>query len=81
MECAVSIFTSRKTGAVLARTIDFALRAMSGMSSVLDVVVNGNADIAQGLVADHRLCETVTPGVRIRVLSIALGDKAFAWNK
>jgi hypothetical protein len=81
MECAVSSLKSRETGAVLARTLEVALRAMSGMRSVLDVVFNGNADPAKGLVADSRLCETVPRDVRIRIWNIALGDKAFAWNE
>ena len=81
MECAVSIYSSRETAEVLAQTIEFALRGMSGLSSVLDVIVNGNLNLARGLAADARLCETAPRGVRIRVWNITLGDKAFAWNE
>lgn len=80
-EWSVAIVSSRETADVLAATVEAALRAASGRSLVIDVIVNGNpalvADLAKVL-ADPD--DRIGPAASLRIWSTDLRDKAHAWN-
>lgn len=77
---AVAVFAARETPHELRSTLDAIVEAANA-ATVIDVMVNGNAAlaaaIAQWLGAGKR---GAGPAV-VRVWSIALGDKAHAWNQ
>lgn len=71
----------RKSTLVLSDSVAAALRALEGFNAVLDVVVNGNAVLAESFVRHIRSWSGEIPrGVRLRCWSLACGDKAHAWN-
>ena len=83
MNRSVCIFASRETLSTLTQTIAAATLAASGSATTLDVLVNGNPQLAQDLrdslmASAHR---PVKPPVPIRIWTIELGDKANAWNQ
>lgn len=79
---AVSIYSSRETWEVLARTLHCALQALAPLGGVLDVVINGNDALAYRAAAGVQAGSVGLPhGTRCRVWTIALGDKAHAWNQ
>lgn len=77
---AVAVFASRECASELLLTIN-AIVAASNQRTVIDIMVNGNPTLAKEtarLLVDTNLS---TAGLAIRVWSIALGDKAHAWNQ
>lgn len=76
---AVAIFSSRESPDVLARTI-LAVYAASDESVCVDVLVNGNGELASQIAS---LVEALPDyeNRRTRIWSIGMGDKANAWNQ
>lgn len=79
---AVVIFTSRESLAVLTQAVQAATVAAFGKADI-DVLVNGNPSLATDLAAQigQQMQSQTTPAVRVRVWSVAVGDKANAWNQ
>lgn len=76
---AVAIFTARETPSVLSATVRAAIVACAGRQATIDVLINGNqelaaqfADIASGIATD---------GCTLRIWLIAAPDKAHTWNE
>ena len=79
---AASVYSSRESWDVLARTVDSAMLALAPMGGVLDLVINGNDALAlQAAAGVLDRVGTFAQGTRCRVWNIALGDKANAWNQ
>ena len=79
---AVSVYSSRETWDVLERTLHCALQAVAPLGGVVDVVINGNDALAQRAAAGVRARSGSFPqGTHCRVWTVALGDKAHAWNQ
>lgn len=76
----VAIFAARETAETLSRCIRAALAACSGHRPVIDVLVNGNRELAQAI-ADGGWGKLAVPDGRVRIWSIAAGDKAHVWNE
>lgn len=75
----IAIFAARETPEVLARCVKAAIKACTGRQAVINVLINGNAGLADAfaIVAtdlDHA-------DARLRVWSIAAPDKAHTWNE
>jgi hypothetical protein len=75
----VAIFTARETPSVLSATVRAAIAACTGRQATIDVLINGNrelaahfADVAAGI---------ATNGCTLRIWSIAAPDKAHTWNE
>lgn len=79
--CAVSIYASRETPALLEQTVMCALRSAAEMNAVVDVLVNGNSSLAHELASSAALLAVIPESVRLRIWLISLGDKAFTWNE
>lgn len=77
---AIVIFASRESLAVLVSTIKAAQIAACGVATI-DVVVNGNNELADALT--KQLCdpELASDETSVKVWKIAVGDKANAWNQ
>jgi hypothetical protein len=73
----VAIFAARETTETLARCIRAASAACAGRDAVIDVLINGNAALAQAAAA----MDWDAAQGRVRVWSIAMGDKAHTWNE
>jgi len=79
-EWAVAVFSSRERSDVLEATVRAALRACAGHATIIDVLVNGNAELARDVRA--RLDRDAEPrNAKLRVWFIALADKAHAFNE
>jgi hypothetical protein len=82
MEWSVAIFSSRETLQTLSSSIDAILSATNETASVVDVMVNGNRELANDV---GRYIETLHPvgraRTRVRVWYVLVGDKAHAWNQ
>ncbi|CAH1747211.1 conserved protein of unknown function [Thauera humireducens] len=80
-DVAVVIISFRETTETLYNAIAAALRALKGFNAVLDVVVNGNAELAESVAGCMRdRCGEFPAGVRLRCWYLVCGDKAHAWN-
>jgi hypothetical protein len=80
VERAVSIYASRETLPLLERTLGAAVAACGAVPSVVDVLINGNPELARtfaGMMAPVK----VLPNVSVQVWALRLGDKANAWNQ
>jgi hypothetical protein len=75
----VAISSSRETPAALARCIDAAITACGGHTAIIDVLVNGNPDLAMQL--DKSVRPELSGDISVRIWSISAGDKAHAWNE
>lgn len=75
----VAIIGSREDLATLEESICSAIKACTGHSACIDVLINGNPDLAHKAAA--RAPSWDTSSCCIRVWSIAQGDKAHAWNE
>lgn len=75
----VAILSARETAATLAATLDAAVTALGTHPSCIDIVVNGNALVAETLAARVRGSRAAAH-LTVRVWSLALRDKAHAWN-
>ena len=80
---AIAIFAAREAAADLFATIEAALAAGARSErTVIDVLVNGNPELAAAAAGYARsLPMNSAGGPLLRVWSIALGDKAHAWNE
>ena len=76
---AVAIIAARETLDTLARTIRAAEEASAGKDAIIDVLVNGNPDLAREAGAWVRA--SARGSASVRVWFIARGDKAHAWNE
>lgn len=78
----VAIFSSREEVEDLHRTIHAAIEASAEVPTVIDVIVNGNQDLAKSLT---RTVEQIScfghSGSQLRVWYISVPDKAYAWNE
>jgi len=82
MEWSVAIFSSRETLPTLSSSIDAILSATNEAASVVDVMVNGNQELANDVGC---YIKTLHPVGRartvVRVWYVLVGDKAHAWNQ
>lgn len=75
---AVTIIASREDIATLKDCIDSVIRACKDQAAVIDILVNGNAQLAQ----DVMQTRFYSPEhCQLRIWSIKQGDKAHAWNE
>lgn len=74
----VAIIASREDVATLKNCIDSVIRACKGKPAVIDVLVNGNPQLAQQAATSP--LEGAQPHT-VRIWSIRQGDKAHAWNE
>jgi hypothetical protein len=79
-ENAICVFLSREPQHVAIRTIHY-VQAAAPDNSVIDLLVNGNPELASGLAGHAALASSSKPAVRLRVWAIELPDKANAWNQ
>ena len=76
---AIAIFAARETPAVLASSVRAAIAASAGRGATIDVLVNGNQELATNFA---HMAATIEAGDCIlRVWSIAAPDKAHTWNE
>jgi hypothetical protein len=77
----VAIIAARESIATLSRCIGAALTACAGHDAIVDVVINGNPDLAQEA-ADLAASGAFACGAgTLRIWSTPAGDKAHAWNQ
>jgi hypothetical protein len=78
----VAIFAARENVYILEKTIAAALDA-SGPLTTVDVLVNGNRDLADGIVRllNASINSSKIRNANLRVWFIHLGDKAHTWNQ
>jgi len=74
-----AVLAARETPERLRRTME-AIWASTSPPPLLDVVVNGNAALGQSI-AEFVQTRPIPTGQTVRVWSIAVGDKANAWNQ
>lgn len=77
---AVAVFAARESASELLLTIK-AVIASANKHTVVDIMVNGNVQLALEVSELLKCTQLATPLLKIRVWSIALGDKAHAWNQ
>lgn len=78
----VAIFSSRESIEVLAASINSVLNASKGKDTVIDVIVNGNSDLASEVGHHIESIKFVrNQHVMLRVWLITIADKAHAWNQ
>jgi hypothetical protein len=75
----VAISASREAPATLARCIRAAAEACGFRSAIIDVLVNGNRELA--IQAGMSVPPALAGHVKVRIWSIHAGDKAHAWNE
>jgi hypothetical protein len=72
----IAVLASRETPEMLCATVAALVVACRGTPSTIDVIVNGNRALADGM-----LTELPQPtGALVRLWFVALGDKSHAWN-
>ncbi len=81
----VAIFLAREPLRVCLKTLSCALNASSGLKGAvsIDLLINGNNALASEVVsafASGSLINAVDSRTEVRVWSLAIGDKANAWN-
>ena len=74
----VAIIASREDVATLKQCIDSVIRACKGNAAVIDILVNGNAQLAHDVAQVPFDCPE---HCHLRIWSIKQGDKAHAWNE
>lgn len=77
----VAIIAARESIDTLARCIGATLAACESRGAVIDVVVNGNAELAKSAAALVSTGTLRQGASVVRVWSIEVGDKAHAWNQ
>ena len=77
----VAIIAARESIDILTHCITATLAACASHGAVIDVVINGNADLAEQASALLRSGSLEQGPSKVRVWSIAVGDKAHAWNQ
>jgi hypothetical protein len=78
----VAVFSSRETSDTLSSSIEAVIDALAGVPTSIDVIVNGNRQLANetGKHVQSLRVATSAP-ISIRVWHIVIADKAHAWNK
>lgn len=76
---AVAIFTARETPEVLSATVRAVVAACVGRQATIDVLVNGNHELAVNF--SDLAAGIETAGCVLRIWSIAAPDKAHTWNE
>lgn len=79
-EIAICVFFSREPRHVAIRTIEY-VQAAAPEHSVIELVVNGNFELATALARQAPVTSSSRPTVSIRIWTIDLGDKANAWTQ
>ncbi len=75
----IAIFAARETPEALTSCVRAALGACAGRQACIDVLINGNPELAD---AFSGIATTLdSGGARLRVWSIAAPDKAHTWNE
>jgi len=77
----VAIIAARESAATLSRAIKAALAACHTHEAVMDVLINGNPDLAQETAALAAQGTFPCGSVTLRIWSTPVGDKAHAWNQ
>jgi len=78
---AVAIFAARESAATLEDTVSAAARAAAGRACRIDVLVNGNPELARELASRlQNGSSSFQTGLHIRVWFLEVGDKAQTWN-
>jgi len=77
----VVIIAARESIDTLARCIGATLAACESQGAVIDVVINGNAELAKAAATLVRSGTLHQGPSAVRVWSIGVGDKAHAWNQ
>src|SRR5699024_4912391 len=80
VEWSIAIFSSRETYQTLNKSILAAKTACGGKKAIIDVLVNGNKNLARQTAEFIGKTDFKGSNVGIRVWFIGLGDKAYAWN-
>lgn len=76
----IAIFSSRESTEALVQTILAAIAASQHHSTLIDVLVNGNASLGESISRIAAASDSLFAGGRLRIWFIPLGDKAHAWN-
>lgn len=79
---AAAVFSARESVAQLDTTISHICAASKGQTLLLDVLINGNPELVEQL-SEHfsEKAGSIPSNVTLQVWSIALPDKAGAWNR
>lgn len=77
---AIVVFACRESLGVLEQTLAAVVAARCPPLGTVDVIVNGNRELADALVASPQV-HAVAGSLRLRVWSIPVADKANAWNE
>lgn len=81
-EWSIAIFAARETPEMLASSLEAALNACNANSVIIDIVVNGNSDLAHELSKQgSSLTTSAKKPLTLRIWDIRIADKAYAWNK
>lgn len=76
----IAIFSSRESVEALVQTILASMATSDDHSTLIDVLVNGNASLAESISRVASESDLLSEGGRLRVWFIPLGDKAHTWN-
>lgn len=77
----VAIFTARESISTLSDCLNAARIACKGHTSIIDVLVNGNRQLAEEVAAQIAAEPARADPNPVRVWFIAAGDKAHTWNE
>lgn len=77
----LAVFSSRESLDVLVSTVAAAKQAAPGVVECIDVLVNGNPELARQIAAWASSMSPPGAEPRVRVWEFVLGDKAHAWNE
>lgn len=77
---AIVVFAARETVDVLLQSVQAARMAGQGRAQI-DVLVNGHPSLASELAARMAAVPAMAGGPQVNIWSIAMGDKANAWNQ
>lgn len=75
----VGIFAARETSDVLSKSVNAAIAACSGRQATINVLINGNAALAEEFGRIAKGLDTMN--VTLRIWSISAPDKAHTWNE
>jgi hypothetical protein len=77
----VAVFTSREDVAAAVTTIDAVQAALDSHEAVIDVLVNGNNDLASALASRYSAPHhPASPLTTLRIWRLSIHDKALTWN-
>jgi hypothetical protein len=82
MKWSVAIVSSRETIDTLFASVAAASRATAGREAIIDVLINGNRELAEEAGRRFRVAHALlVPLATIRVWYIGVADKAHTWNE